>query len=109
MKDAFPDLPAGFYSVLSERLINEQFTDKRLMDAVNHVIDTCIYPRPTVAQFISWDKRIQMFTYDQMLKKLDETGGGTKFWDYYKSFQFKDKATRVWIHINDIKKYNISE
>ena len=109
VKDAFPDLPAGFYSVFSERIVNEQFTDRRLIDAVNHVVDTCIYPRPTVAQFISWDRRFQMFTWDQMLKKFEDSGMGSKFWGNYKSFNFKDKATRVWIHINDVKQYNITE
>ena len=105
IKDAFPDLPVGFYAVLSDRIKHGKFTDKRLIDSVNNVIDICVYPRPTIAQFVSWDKRIPMFTYDQMVKKFNESEMGAKFWDYYKQFKHNDKP--VWIHINDIEQYNI--
>lgn len=106
---AFPELPNEFYDILSERIVDAGFSDERLIDGINNVIDTCMYPRPTIAQFISWDKKVPMFTYDQMLKKSDEAGIGIKFWDYYKSFMLKEKAVRVWIHVNDVKQYNITE
>ena len=109
IKKAFPSLPIEFYEILKERIQSKGFTDKRFADAVNSVIDTCVYPTPTIAQFISWDKRIPMFTYEQICKKFDESGLGAKFWTYYKSLQFNDKATRVWIHVNDVEQYNITE
>lgn len=64
IKLAFPDLPAGFYDVLSERIKSKGFSDERLNDAVNHVIDTCKYPKPTVANFISFGgKKATHVTY----------------------------------------------
>lgn len=105
IKKAFPSLPIEFYEILKERIQSKGFTDIRFMDAVNNVIDSCVYPHPTIAQFISWDKRIPMFTYDQVLKKFNESELGAKFWDYYKQFNHYDKP--VWIHVNDIEKYNI--
>ncbi len=109
IRHAFPSLPPEFYGVLLEMVKEEGFTEERFRDAVHHVIKNCVYPTPTVAQFISFDKRVPVFTYDQMLKKLDESGMGMKFWENYKSFQFKDLAVKVWIHVNNVKQYNISE
>jgi hypothetical protein len=109
IRKAFPSLPPGFYDILLEMAKEEGFTDERFRDAVHHVIKTCIYPTPSIAQFISFDKRVQTFTYEQMLKKLDESGGSLKFWDNYKAFKFKNNARRVYIHVNDVQQFNITE
>ena len=52
---AFPDLPTGYYDILTERLKENEFTDQRLKDAVDNVIDTCTYFKPTIADVISFD------------------------------------------------------
>jgi hypothetical protein len=56
IKNSFPSLSAGFYDILCDRLKANNFTDEKLQNAVNHVIDTCIYPIPTIANFISFNK-----------------------------------------------------
>ena len=61
IKKAFPALPLGFYDVLTDRLTEHGFCDDRFRDAVIHVIDTCPYPTPTIANFISYDKKIPCF------------------------------------------------
>jgi len=61
IKKAFPLLPLDFYDVFIDRIKANGFTDERLTDAVNHVIDTCPYPTPTIANFISFDKKISCF------------------------------------------------
>ena len=33
---------------------------KRFFDAVNYTIDNCIYPEPTIAQILSYDKKIYL-------------------------------------------------
>jgi hypothetical protein len=58
IKKSFPSLPIDFYDVLIDRLSANGIGDDRFRNAVVHVIDTCIYPTPTIAQFISYDKRI---------------------------------------------------
>jgi hypothetical protein len=52
IKKAFPNLTEDFYDLLCERLKAHNFTDKQLEDSVNNVIDTCLYPIPTVGNFI---------------------------------------------------------
>lgn len=105
IKAAFPMLPKEFYKTFSERIIDNDFNDDRLRDAVNHVIDTCVYPTPTIAQFISFDRKFKVFSYEEMLKKIDEFGSGV--WDSYKSIQFPDRKNKVWVHVDDIKKYKL--
>ena len=56
IKKAFPSLPADFYDILCERVKDHEFTDNELVGAINHVIDNCTYPMPTVANFISYNK-----------------------------------------------------
>lgn len=68
IKRAFPSLPLDFYDLLIDRLKAKGFTNDRLNDAVIHVIDTCKYPVPTIADFLSYDKKILKVT----TKKLDE-------------------------------------
>ena len=56
IKNAFPNLPVEFYDVLCERLKEKGFDDERIIKTVNGVIDTCKYPTPTIAHFITYDK-----------------------------------------------------
>jgi hypothetical protein len=56
IKKAFPTLPVEFYDILCERLKAKGFTDERLLATVNGVIDTCKYPTPTVAHFMTFDE-----------------------------------------------------
>jgi hypothetical protein len=101
---AFSALPKEFYDILSSRLADNGFTDDRLKDAVNHVIDTCIYPTPTIAQFISWDKRIKVFKYPEIIKMVED--GDPNAFDRYKRIEFVGLPEAVWVHVNDCAKYN---
>ena len=103
IKKAFPALPVDFYDVLLDRLEAAGFCDERLADAVSHVIDTCVYPQPTIAQFISFDKRVKLHSYHDYLKLVNDGDNG----ENYKPIKLRDHETLVWIHVNDIKKYNI--
>lgn len=105
IKKSFPTLPVGFYEVLSNRLKENGFNDARLKDAVNNVIDTCHYPTPTIADFISFDKKFKVLHYDELLKKVNELGPDVQH--NYLPVQFPDREKLVWVHVDDIKKYKI--
>jgi len=55
----------GSQEILKDRFIENNFTHSRLIAAVNHVIDN--YQgwdkHPSIANFISYDKKIKVFTY----------------------------------------------
>ena len=103
IKDAFPSLPGGFFNVFVDRLKENNFTDQRLKDAVSNVIDTCVYPTPTIANFISFDKLIKIYTHKQV---CDMVYSGDKM-ENYKAIKFNKYPKPVWIHINDVAEYKI--
>lgn len=105
IKNAFPSLPEGFYDIFSERIIDNKFNDDRLIDAINNVIDNCIYPTPTIAQFISWDKKIKVYKYPDIVKMVED--GDPKAFERYQRIELEGLPEAVWIHINDIAKYKL--
>lgn len=56
---SFPALNEAFFYVLLEFAEKQGMTDERLKAAIDHVIATSIYPQPTIAQFLVYDKEIQ--------------------------------------------------
>lgn len=95
LKRSFPKLPIGWYEVLSEMLVEEKFTDKRLIDATNNLIRTCIYPEPTIANILSFDKKVNLWTYDEALEYSKEftTEARKKFWD---NMELVNKDKKLW-------------
>lgn len=81
IKLAFPQLESGFYDVLTDMVRDDKFTDQRFKDAVDHVIRTCVYPQPTIAQFLSFDKKLKINSYNDMCKLVEEFG--RTIWDDY--------------------------
>lgn len=102
---AFPALPAEFFDVFSDRIKDHSFNDERLKAAINHVIDNCVFPAPTVAQFISFDKRIKVYSYKDMLRMNEELSG--KAFQYYKAVKIGNNKMPVWAHVNDIEEYKL--
>ena len=101
IKDTFPALPAGFYDVLMDRIKDKNFSDKRLQDAINNVIDNCVYPTPTIANIISFDKRIKLYTYNEVLVIVDKGGS----FDDFKVIERNGKKYHV--KLADCEQYGI--
>ena len=104
IKSAFPSLPAGFYDVFISRVKENGFCDERLVDAVNYVIDNCIYPTPTIANFISFDRTIKFRTHEEMCK---EAMTYQQVWKEWLPVKMPNMPKTVWIFANDIEKYNL--
>ena len=66
---AFPDVKNDFLIVLVERMIDKNFTKERVKEAINHVIDTNPYKRPSIADIISFDRKIKLYTYSEIQAK----------------------------------------
>lgn len=105
IKKAFPALPIDFFDVFDDRLQANNFNDDRLNDAVNYVIDTCIYPTPTIAQFISFDRKFKVCSYEEMVKKTSDFGA--EIWKSYIAIKFPDREKNVWVHVDDAKRFNL--
>ena len=79
MRKVFTQAAPGFYDVLLERIKENNFTDERLKDAVNYLIDNFKYPVPSIADIISFDKKVKLHTYQQV---CDKVTAGDKFENY---------------------------
>jgi len=104
---AFPQLHSDFFKVFNARVTEKGFSDQRLIDATNYVIDNCVYPTPTIAQFLSYDQKIPVLRYEDMLKKVDELGASV--WKTHKRIKFPERELAVWVHVDDVKRYNLTE
>jgi len=101
IKKAFPGLPAGFYDVFADRIKENGFCDERLHDAVADVIDNCVYPIPTIANFISYDRTVKFKTHDQMCKE--------DLWSSHQAVKLPDLPKVIWIHSNDIAAHKLEK
>lgn len=104
IKATFPGLAPGFFDIFLERIKEKGFSDKRLIDAVNYVIDTCQYPTPTLANFLSFDKRIKIRTYHELCNMV--TKGEDDFNRYTK---IKIAGIFHYVRIADKEMFNIPD
>jgi hypothetical protein len=103
VKAAFPSLPPEFYKVFIERIKEKGFSDQRLVDAVNNVIDNCMYPTPTLANFLSFDRRVKLVTYNELCNLTDK---GESFSSYAR-ITIKGKA--YYVRKCDKELYNVPD
>lgn len=103
IKMAFPSLPAGFYDVLMERVKAKNFTDQRLIDAISHLIDTCRYPLPVIADIVSWDRQVRLYTYREVASMAYPEGN---IFDEFKAVEVPGGARR-YASVEDIRTYNL--
>lgn len=98
LKNAFPNLPAGFYAILHDRVLEHGFTDQRLMDAIKHLIDTFEYPTPAIANIISFDQKVKLYTWIQIANKVDK---GDSFSNYkrLKNGRYADRIEAEKYHM----------
>ena len=69
---SFPDIDNDFLAVLTLRLIANGFTKDRLNDAIGAVIDACHYKRPSIAEIVSFDRKMKLYTYNEMAAKCTQ-------------------------------------
>ena len=81
LRIAFPRSGDEFFSLLYERMKKNQFTAKRLEDAVEHVIDNFPYKELNVADIVSFDKRVKLYDKNQI---WDECSRGYTTDDFQK-------------------------
>jgi hypothetical protein len=74
LQSAFPKQSKEFFNVLAERLIANGFTDKRLMDAVNNVIDNFQYKELNISDIVRFDKKMKFYNYKEACRLVTENG-----------------------------------
>ena len=74
LQSAFPKQSKEFFNVLAERLIANGFTDQRLTDAVNNLIDNFKFKELNIADIVHFDKKMKLYTYKEACKLVTEDG-----------------------------------
>ncbi len=70
---AFPKMQGEFFKILLDRIDANNFSTKRLENAVNYVIDNFRYKELNVADIISWDKHINIYTHAQICNLIHKS------------------------------------
>lgn len=78
---AFPEVSIDFVILLTERLIDNQFTAQRVKDAINNIIDNSPYKRPSIADIISFDRKMKLYSYEEVQAKC---APGYSAFDHFK-------------------------
>jgi hypothetical protein len=74
--NAFPGVTDEFVALLTDRIFKNKFTEQRLTDAIDYLVDNFKYPVPSIADIISFDKKVKLHTYQQV---CDKVTAGDKF------------------------------
>lgn len=77
---AFPKMSNEFFDILSERVVANKFTTKRLNDAINHLIDNFNYKELNIADIIKFDKKVKLYSYNDVCKMVSK--GEASFTDF---------------------------
>ncbi len=109
IKKSFPKLPIGWYDVLERMLDEEKFTDQRLIDATKSLIKNCVYPEPTIANIISYDRLVKVFTYSELQwKHKDSYYMGATYDPIAKEYDKIDfHGQERYAKKEDVAKYNL--
>lgn len=106
---AFPKLPAGWYSVLKEMLKDEEFNDERFSDSIKSLIKNCPYPEPAIANIIGYDKTIKVFLWNELLEKTKEDSPQTRA-EYLNNFIAIDfYGEQRFARKEDVERYNLKK
>jgi len=74
LRGAFPKIHEEYYFILTERIIAKQMTVDQIHDAISRVIDTCIYPVPGMAEILSHDRKVQLYSHKMIVDTMIPKG-----------------------------------
>lgn len=77
---AFPKMQPVFFDLLAERIVENNFTSKRLSDAVNHLIDNFNYKELNISDVIKFDRKAKLYTYSEVCRMVSK--GEATFSDF---------------------------
>lgn len=97
--NAFPKLPIEWFDLLKSLISEENFSNQKFLDSVRHLIKTCPYPEPTIANLLSYDKTVKSHTYEEILEINSKYPDSMKY--------FKRLNSGKWVRIEDAEKYNL--
>lgn len=98
LKEAFPRQTVGFFDILTERLIANGFTDERLSDAVNNVIDNFQYKEINISDIVKFDRKKRLYSYKEACAMVTE--GKATFGEDLNRVEMGDKV--YWVKKDEV-------
>lgn len=92
----FPRMGEDFFNLLTERLIENNFSDQKLTDATNHLIDNFQYKELNIADILRFDRAKKIYTYSEF---CDEISRGLARGDDFEMIEIENK--NYWIKTAD--------
>jgi len=92
LKAAFKQLDAQYFVVLMERIKDKLMTRDQLHDAISGVIDKCIYPVPGMAEILSHDRKVQLYSHKMIVDIMIPKG-----YDFSDFEMIELDGRKVWI------------
>lgn len=89
---AFPKQSPEFFNLLAERIASNGFTDKRLNDAVNNLLDNFSYKELNLSDIIKFDKRVKLYTYSDVCKMVTK---GEVLMSDFEIYRIGDQCFRI--------------
>lgn len=91
---------ARFYALLTSRIAANNFTSKRLADAIGNLIDNHPYKTIKIADVISYDKKIKLYSYNEYCREVG------KFENAHKDFKVYGKIDDItyWYRQSELHK-----
>jgi hypothetical protein len=99
VKNAFPKLSKDYLEILKDRFAANGFTDERMKDSINHVIDT--YEGwdklPNIANFIKFNKTKKLKTYEDIMSETADFSPEARraFFESHKTI--KQNGKTFWV------------
>ena len=83
-----------FWNLLAERIFENGFTEQRINDAVNKILDNFQYKELNISDIIRFDRRKKLYTASEVYKISGQFPS-----PLFKPFEFNEK--RFWTKIAD--------
>lgn len=100
---AFPKLEKSVVAVIIERAIENKMPLQRIIDGVNHVIETCEYLNFVPAKVLNYDIKCRLYSYDEACDIFTKTQNRKAL------IPIVIRGKRLYISPADKAKYNIPD
>lgn len=94
LRAAFPKMidNPDFFNLLSERVVANGFSNERLKDAINQVLDNFQYKELAISDIIKYDRKVKLYTYSEVVSLVTK---GLSVWPDFEIKEINGNHFRV--------------
>lgn len=81
-----------FFNLLSERVVANGFSNERLKDAINHILDNFQYKELVISDIIKFDRKVKLYTYSEVVNMVTK---GSATWPDFEIREINGNHFRV--------------